>query len=139
MFRVVRRVHDWFCMPDDEQYVERVRKSLRSFDRCRWFLAWLHGLLLVVWLGLAVAMTILMQKISAFLGAGNFWGPAGFLIGMMLGIPYALGFVHYLHGLLNALVGLRNERLMIRYHDALATSPEPSTFPSGRNVDGPGT
>jgi hypothetical protein len=40
---------------------------------------------------------------------------------MTLRITHAFAIVHNLHGLLNALVGLQNERLMIRYRDALTT------------------
>jgi hypothetical protein len=119
MFDVVQRVRDWYYVPDDERHVERVRKMVTNHERHRRFFAGLHGLLLLVWVGLAVAMTIMMGWISDFLSAGTYWGPAGFLLGIILGIPYGFGFVQNVHGLL---VGERNEQLMLRYHDALAMS-----------------
>jgi hypothetical protein len=125
MVGILQRIRNWYFTPDDEQHIERVRKSLARLDRHRQFLAGLYGLLLCFWFGLAVAMTILMQRIGSFLIAGEYWGPTGFLIGMMLGIPYGFAVVHNTHGFLNALVSMRNERLMLRYHDELAELRRP--------------
>ena len=76
-------------MPD-EQHVERVRRSVAIFDRYRGFLVGFHVFLLVLWLVMAVAMTILMQRLSGFFGAGNHWGPAGFLIGTTVGFSVSV-------------------------------------------------
>jgi uncharacterized membrane protein len=101
----------------DEQYVERVRRSVNSFDRWRRPLTILYVLLAVIHIGLFVAVVLLMDSFGRNLGMLG-W-PPGFLVGLSLGAMLGLSTIKSVHGLMNVLIGVHNERLLIRYHDAL--------------------
>jgi hypothetical protein len=105
----------------DEEYVERIRRGVAVWQRCRpWMIAF-YGTMVVAFLGLlafaATALDVLGQlakdKPAVHLA---FWcgAPLGALLG---GLAFKLA-----HGLVFALSTRRTEELLLRYHDALAES-----------------
>jgi hypothetical protein len=109
--RLVRRFH----VPDEE-HVERVRRTLAKFDRWRWGPVLLYGSALIGSVGVSVAWIVLFRS-SLFPRPGL--AAMGFLIGASVGMTLGFLMINAAHGLLDALLGFRNERLMIAYHDAL--------------------
>jgi hypothetical protein len=102
----------------DEEHVERVRQALASYDRWRWGPVLLYGSALVGLVGVLVAWIVMWTwRESIFPRPGL--AAMGILIAA--GVGMTLGFLttHAAHGLMDALLGFRNERLMIAYHDAL--------------------
>ena len=104
----------------DEEHVQRVRRTVTSWDHWRrWYVAFYATLGLLV-LGLVVAMTRLIDWLQGMPGNNAPGAWLGFIVGAALGIK--IGFLAFtvVHGLLMSLSSLRTERLMLRYHDALA-------------------
>ena len=123
----------------DEEHVARLRRSVESFDRARpWLLAlWLVEA--VAWVGLLIGYLV---GVSSWLNRGprgggdvlSAWIAA--LIGLSSG--FTLGFiaVHLGHALVTILLGQRNQRLLLRYHDELAALRGEKPEPVGREIDG---
>jgi hypothetical protein len=103
----------------DEERVTKVRFAIASLDRWRPWLVGLYLVSLVVYVCLLISVARLIQsKSMSEMIPVSWWGFAlGLVIGALLGqCGYQIiqGFVILWP------LGLRNERLMIRYHDELA-------------------
>ena len=71
-----------------------------------------------MFIGAVVAAMILLERLSRGLGNQNArWG--GFLLGLVIGVCLGLMALKIGHGIVDILLGYRNERLLIKYHDAL--------------------
>jgi hypothetical protein len=104
----------------DEEHVQRVRRTIASWDRWRrWFLAFYAAMGLLV-LGLAVAMTRLVDRLQGIPGNNAPGAWLGFIVGLMLATMLGFLMLSVVHGLIMSLSSLRTERLLLRYHDALA-------------------
>ena len=103
----------------DEQYVERVRRGVASFDRWRRLAMVLHGMLTLAYVALFVALVKLANLISGEFFKGSWWLTSGLLIGILLGWPVGLWIHQLLQGWATILGGMRKERLLVAYHDAL--------------------
>jgi hypothetical protein len=108
----------------DEEYVEKVRKSVLFWDRFRF---WAFP----VQLGILVAlMSLCAWGIHAF--AGLMAGPApagfpqgiwqGFSFGAIAGLVLAFLFGKIIDGFTHLRPGLRTERLLVEYHDRLVST-----------------
>lgn len=100
----------------DKQYVDKIAKSLQSWDRWRWFAILFHAGIVsgVIWFGYNAVNTI--QKFQGMWDNNNQNAlPQGLVLGIIIGL--SLGY--FLHssvaGLLNALGGFRTERLLVEH------------------------
>jgi hypothetical protein len=119
MLGVMRWVRDRVNEPD-EKYVERLRKVLAWYDRRRWFFVGIYGFLLVGSLGMIIAWTILIQRFDHdFLHTGNHSIAFAFRFGTTIGLVAGCMVSYVLYGLKFVLVCLRDQRLLIRYYDAV--------------------
>jgi hypothetical protein len=116
--RVIRRDDPPHAGNPDEQYIERVRGKIATFDRWRGFLVYFQLLITLVFIVAFVALVVLMQSIGRFLGQMGLGINPGFLLGVSLGIGLGIGVIHLVHGLYVLTSGLRNERLLIRCYDS---------------------
>ncbi len=98
--------------PNDIQYIEKMRRTLRWWDRWRWFGIALHVALLaaLVWLGYKFE-PLNGEMQAAFPGAN---ADQVVLVAALVGITFGLMFHHSVWSILTALSGLRSERLRIR-------------------------
>jgi hypothetical protein len=116
----------------DEEYVVRMRRHAALHDRWRPWLVGLYGTLVVAWVGLLAAALYLVNALGQLGGAR---GPivGGFVVGTLLGAIVGLNLIHVAHGLVNSLKSGRTERLLLRYHDALADFARVSSSSAGRS------
>jgi hypothetical protein len=102
----------------DEQRIERLRRTIASFDRWGGFLKAIYLLASFTFVATLVFAMILMNGMRLNFGnMANGMG-GGFVVGLLLGSMLGLFAVNVGHGLIMAFSGLRNERLLIHYHDA---------------------
>ena len=107
-------VRDRFDVPD-ERHIERVGRSVAQFDLWRWSLLTLYVIDLFVLIGGCVGMLHVVDwRLQR-----RMWDSSGFVVGFLFGAGLGLSAFNLGHGVAQALIGLRTERLMIRYHDAL--------------------
>jgi hypothetical protein len=103
----------------DDEFVEKLRKSLRWWDRWRWAGVALHGAIIATVLWLAFQFVKLLQGMQALFPQQNPMPDEVFLICVVLGAKLGL----LLHGsawaLMNNLVGMRSERLLVKCYDAM--------------------
>jgi len=106
-------MHETGSIDAEAEFVERVRHGIARYDRLRWALVALYGVLALVLVGLAVA-------VSEFIRAGQWPGLGpGFVVGLVLGSTLGLLAIKIAHGLVSALCrGGRTERLLVKYYDA---------------------
>lgn len=99
----------------DEQCVEYARKSLARFELWRpWiFLIYLIGM--VAFVALLVLFVVIIDSTPKFGNRPLSW--AGFVLGIVFGVGAGQGAVQLVHGLALAIFGLRNEELLVKYHD----------------------
>jgi hypothetical protein len=117
MWRAVPRASGR-CRVSDEELVERLRRGIARFDRWRRPLLVLYLVGAAVFIGAVVAATVLLQSLSRGLGnRHSSW--AGFLLGVVIGSGLGITAAKIGHGIVDILLGYRNERLLIKYHDAL--------------------
>ena len=107
----------------DAEHVARIRLAVARLDRARpWLVAW-WLVLAVVWLGALIGFGVRINSmVNANAGNGNFPFPPWLSapIGLGLGASLGLSGTHIAHHLVETLLGLRTERLLLRYHDELA-------------------
>jgi hypothetical protein len=110
----------WAPVPDDE-YIARLRRSIRSLDRWRFWLILFYVVLLVA------AISLLSKAIPLLIGLGQPgdvpFALLGFVTGAMFGLGFGWMFYGLVQGLISMLGGFRSERLLLKYHDAV-NSPE---------------
>jgi hypothetical protein len=114
----------------DEEYVARVRAGVAMHQRWRGWLVGLYGAALVAFLGLAVLGANLAARFGQLAG-GRAPALLGFGCGALLGVVSGGVGLKAAHGLWFALSALRTERLLLRYHDALADLAQASGAPLG--------
>jgi hypothetical protein len=108
----------WKPIPDDE-YIDRLRSSMRFWNRWRYFF-------LVANIGAVIAIVYLAERGLRFLmdmalPPGNApvnWPLAGFVCGAMLGMAMGWFFWHSLHQLIESIDGMQSQRLLLKYYDA---------------------
>ena len=101
----------------DEEHVRRVRRSVTAYDRWRRPLLAFYAGLAVAFVGLLVAVALLLQGLMQW---GNLQALApGFLVGLALGGMVGGLVFKGVHGLMAVLAPLRTERLLLQYYDAL--------------------
>jgi hypothetical protein len=101
----------------DEEYVELTRKRLRLGRQVRWFFPIL-GLCMLC--GLLYIPTMLQRQADLFGASDLAW--AGFFLGVVIGVLSGALIWHIcicIRHWFDASQGSRNERLMVKYHDAL--------------------
>lgn len=122
MHRPMRALVSWF-RASDEEYIERVRRGIAAYDRWRRLLLAFYALAAIVLVGFLVlwfgSWQGQMQQLSH---SENPYVGLGFLIGLAVGTMSGIMVIAVINVLGNLLFGLRGERLMIRYHDALQGS-----------------
>jgi hypothetical protein len=111
-----------FFHASDEQHVERLRRSMASFDRWRRPLLAFYALIAVIFLGVLVGTFILLNDLGRNMGMGG-WGP-GFVIGLVMGASLGFSALKIMYMFINILLGFRNERLLITYYDAFREMSE---------------
>ena len=103
----------------DEEYVSRIRRGVRLYERWRWWLAAFYGAGFVGFCVLCVFAGHLVAGLGQLVNAQQ-PALAGLAIGAMIGLLVGgVGF-KIVHGVGFAFSSLRTERLLLRYHDALA-------------------
>lgn len=103
---------------DEAAYIERMRRSIAWWDRWRWLGVAFHVILigLVLW-----GSTCIVELIRRFHGMDPQAAMPETVVLLGVTLCAKLGFIlqHSAGGLLNAIFGLRTERLAIAYHDAI--------------------
>ena len=111
----------WKRLPDEE-FIEQLRRSMKLWDRGRFWLFLLFVVLLVILSWLLSQYIPLMLKLA---GPANAPGAVmGFVVGTVAGSSFAWMFYSVLHGLTSALSGFRAERMLLEYVDAHGLEPE---------------
>jgi cytochrome bd-type quinol oxidase subunit 2 len=102
----------------DEEHIERLRRTMKTWDRWRpWFIV-IHSLALVAFLAITIGIAE---------GLNRNWpnNPGPVWLGFLLGIPAGgmVGMVAHkiAHGFVWAIAGHRSEHLLLRYYDAVQT------------------
>jgi hypothetical protein len=116
---VIQAITAWFDTSkiSDEEFIERLRGTMATWDRLRRRLRVFYLLLAVAVVGLVVAVCLLLTNLMGRGIQGQNLGFAlGFILGLFLGgLTFKVGF-----GLMDSLsCGYRSERLLIRYYDAI--------------------
>jgi nitrate reductase NapE component len=118
----------------DEEYIEKIRKSVLFWDRFR---CWATPVLLVI---LAAFLWFCVWVVQILAGPGPAGVPQGmwqgFSFGAVTGLFLAFMFGKITHGFITLRPGLRTERLLLEYHDHLlgTTRPGDDTQASDRDV-----
>jgi hypothetical protein len=98
----------------DDEYVVKLRRSVATFDKWRWWLAAPHAI------GLAVIIVLGFQGVSVLLqlvGPAN--GPLalqGFEVGAIMGMSLGWLAHHCVWGIISIVGGLKSERLLLKYY-----------------------
>lgn len=104
----------------DGEYVERIRRGVAHFERWRRWEIGFYAALSVAWFAALVTLgwtQFLKRQIQGL--------PLGVGIGIIVGSLTGLTTIKLAHGLIFALVSSRRtEKLLLRYHDALAALAE---------------
>jgi hypothetical protein len=119
MRHIFQAVRDWFNSSNisDEEFIERLRTSLATWDRLRRRLFVIYVLSGVVIVGLLIAVCLLLANL---LRLGMQGQNAGFALGVILGLLLGELAFKVVYGLVDSLSGgYRSERLLIRYYDAI--------------------
>jgi len=105
----------------DEEYVAKIAKSLRGWQRWRWLAVLFHTVMLggIVWLGFNV-----VDLVRGFQGMLPNQDPSAMLdvvvpLGILLGLKVGFLLQASMMGIISALTGFRTERLLIQYRDNL--------------------
>ncbi len=107
-----------FARRSDEEHVERLRRTMATFDRWRRLLIVWHLALAIAFIGLIVAFSVLFHDVGRNLGVNVLGLGPGFIAGLAVGASLGMTAIHIGHKLVDLLLGYRNERLLIRYYDA---------------------
>jgi hypothetical protein len=112
----MRLLTKW-AQASDEEYVEKARRKLTRFERWRPWLIGLYVFNLMLLVGGASVVVLILQSVWKPGDPPLLW--AGLVVGCIIGawlgeVAYQVG-----HGLATGLFGLRNERLLVKYHDEL--------------------
>jgi hypothetical protein len=99
----------------DEQCVEHARRSLARFDRWRPWIFSIYLIATAAFVALLVLFVVIIDSTGKFGNLPLSW--AGFVLGIVLGVGAGQGAVQLVHGLALAIFGLRNEELLVKYHD----------------------
>jgi hypothetical protein len=104
----------------DTEYIEQVRKFIRWWDHWRCFGVALHLAIIAAAIWFGFCLVDLLRKLQALFPLPNAQIETLVLIGVLAGMQ--LGFIVHgaIWGLIQAIMGLRNERLLIKYHDRLS-------------------
>ncbi len=119
MLGIFQGVTAWFSTSkiSDEEFIERLRVTVATWDRLRRRLLVFYLLLAVVIVGLIVAACLVLTNLMRMGIQGQNAGfVLGFIFGLMLGgltFKVVFGLVDSISG------GYRSERLLIRYYDAI--------------------
>jgi len=108
----------------DEEYVARIAKSLQWWDRWRSVAILFHVAVVagVVWLGFSAVD--LIKKFQGMLGNQNVMAEETVIIGIMLGLTVGIHLQKSVLGVIDALAGLRTERLLVQHFKLLTTGAE---------------
>ena len=98
----------------DEQCVEHVRRSLARFDRWRPLIFWINLIGMLALVAFVVLFTVIIGSIEI---ENIPLGYAGFVVGIVLGAYAGLGAIQLTHVLGLSIFGVRNEELLVKYHD----------------------
>lgn len=120
--------------PNDIQYIEKMRTTLRWWDRCRWFGIALYGSLLAALIWLCHKFEPFICEMQAALAGVNPNANQVLLFAAVLGFTVGAAFQHAVCGILTALSGFRSERLLIRLYDEHSACG--ASDPSGSRVHG---
>ena len=105
----------------DEEYIEKVRKSLLFWERFRyWAFPVQLGILLMCLLLRGWGLHVLLGFMAGPGPAGvpqGIW--QGFTFGAVIGSVFAFMFGKIMHGFTDLRPGFRTERLLLEYHDRL--------------------
>lgn len=129
----------WRSPPEtDDEYIERIRKLVKSHDRWK---RWSAPLVVLVALSPVVMLVLMMQALVGFLKLlGNAGQPniplawVGFGFGALLGLGLGQHVHSAMMNLFQFFTGQRTERLLVRYYDAFQSSldePDPTTDSDG--------
>jgi hypothetical protein len=138
-FPRIRLVRD--RVPDAE-HVERVRRTLHRFDRWRPWMAGFYTALAVGYVALLVAAVTVLNGFR--LQAQDRPALLGLFVGLGVGASLGLLGAHIADMLCVVFLGARNERLLVRYFDAVTalrgeSADEPRPGVPGRPPPGPET
>jgi hypothetical protein len=118
----------------DEEYVERIRRAEAFWERWRRPVRVTNA---VTTVGVVALFLIGANPFKLLVQGNNAQGLLpGFAIGLMLGVFWGLMMEFATRSLLNSQRSWRTERLLLRYHDALAMLAEQSS-PLSEQVDEP--
>ena len=120
--------------PNDIQYIEKMRTTLRWWDRCRWFGIALHVSLLaaIIWLG--YKFELLICELQAAFPVANPNANGVVFVAALVGITFGSMFQHSVWSVLTAVSGMRSERLMVQLYDEHSAGG--ASDPSGSQVHG---
>jgi hypothetical protein len=114
---ILQVIRSW-THPTDQVHIERLRRSILAYERWRSFLVALYLVAFAGLMLLSVCLIVFATRMGQNFGQAAVGTTPGFVIGIVLGASFGLTTVKVVHGLLDAVFGLRNERLLIRFHDA---------------------
>ncbi len=119
MRNIFQAITAWFdtSQISDEEFIERLRGTMATWDRLRRRLRVFYLLMAVVLVGLIVAVCLWLTNL---MGRGIQGQNLGFALGFILGLTLGGLAFKVVHGLMYSLPrGFRSERLLIRYYDAI--------------------
>ncbi|MBI3463717.1 MAG: hypothetical protein HY000_11775 [Planctomycetes bacterium] len=109
----------------DHEVVDRTRRSIAQFEHARPWLVLLYCLIL------AAYVWVWTMIIQVLVGLGQQPNAPPWLLALVAGIPLGMMMGWMVHGvsygLFMILVGLRTERLLVKYYDALVAIAEKHT------------
>ncbi len=112
------RGNQWFRACSDEEYLEKLRGSIRWWDRWRWVGVAINLIMIGATLYLANSAMVLVKGMQQMELVAKAPSEVPVLLGVALG--FQLGFLMHtaVLGAFFGLRGLRNERLLLKYFDA---------------------
>lgn len=102
----------------DEQHIENIRKSVSQLEKYGYWLSAFHVLILLggCLLYAKIMQLILNPPINPVKNQ-NGWVWIGFICGLTLGLGFAKAIHSCLTSVMLPFTGMRNEKLLLRYHD----------------------